>query len=198
MLPQAQCVDGSQYTYTWILVYRSVKLTFILTKKFRVTKLFSWHLLVTLRFRKFCLQYFFFDDRSRKIKDTKSGLWQIWAANILTYIYNIVITGKIFFLNWSNKKCHNIFVYRFKGTVPHDFWLQVFHESISPKPLSIPFGRFQIFPKICRDTCRWTTSIIDTGGKLEKSLVRKVLNVLFGHLCVVKSTYRWNFFLSSL
>ncbi len=27
-----------------------------------------------------------------------------------------------------------------KGTVPRDFRLLVFYESVSPKPLSIPFG----------------------------------------------------------
>ncbi len=37
-------------------------------------------------------------------------------------------------------------------TVPRDFRLQVFfHKSVSPKPLSIPLGTFQIFSKIYGD-----------------------------------------------
>jgi hypothetical protein len=46
-----------------------------------------------------------------------------------------------------------------------DFWF--FHESVSPKPLSIPIGSFRIFSKIRGDirssTC--TTGVVDTGGK---------------------------------
>ncbi len=36
----------------------------------------------------------------------------------------------------------------FQGTVSQNFWLLVFfHESVSPKPLNIPSGPFQIFLK---------------------------------------------------
>jgi hypothetical protein len=35
----------------------------------------------------------------------------------------------------------------FKGTVPRVFDLWFFHESVSPKPLRIPFRPFQIFRK---------------------------------------------------
>ncbi len=39
-----------------------------------------------------------------------------------------------------------------KGTMSRDFRLMVFfHESVSPKPLSIPLGPFRIFSKIRRD-----------------------------------------------
>ncbi len=38
-----------------------------------------------------------------------------------------------------------------KGTVSRDFLLLgFFHESVSPKPLSIPLGPFRIFSKISR------------------------------------------------
>jgi hypothetical protein len=42
-----------------------------------------------------------------------------------------------------------------------------FHESVSPKPLSILFGPFRIFSKIRGDIrrSRLTTGINDTGGK---------------------------------
>ncbi len=45
------------------------------------------------------------------------------------------------------------------------FWF--FYESVSPKPLSIPLGPFQIFSKICGDirSSRLTAGINDTGGK---------------------------------
>ncbi len=36
----------------------------------------------------------------------------------------------------------------FKGTMPRAFLLHIFDESVSPKPLSIPLGPFQIFSKI--------------------------------------------------
>ncbi len=34
-----------------------------------------------------------------------------------------------------------------KETVPQDFRLQVFHVTVSPKPLIIPLGMFRIFFK---------------------------------------------------
>ncbi len=42
-----------------------------------------------------------------------------------------------------------------------------FHESVSPKPLSIPLGPFPIFSKLLGDirSSRLTTGISDTGGK---------------------------------
>jgi hypothetical protein len=50
------------------------------------------------------------------------------------------------------------------------------HETVSPKPLSILLGPFQIFSKILRYICssRYTTHVIDTGGKWKKSSIRKV------------------------
>ncbi len=50
----------------------------------------------------------------------------------------------------------------FKGQC-HGF----FHESVSPKPLSIPLGPFQIFSKIRGEirSSRFAAGIVDTGGK---------------------------------
>ncbi len=58
-------------------------------------------------------------------------------------------------------QCHEIFDFSF------------FHESVSPKLLSIPLGQFRIFSKIrgdIRSRCRWYRwqifrGIVDTGGK---------------------------------
>jgi hypothetical protein len=70
-----------------------------------------------------------------------------------------------------------------------------FHESVSPKPLSIPIGWFQIFSKIRGDICssRCTTGVIDSSGKWKKSSIIKVLIILFGHLWEVELTYRYIF-----
>jgi hypothetical protein len=75
-----------------------------------------------------------------------------------------------------------------KGTVPRDFQLQVLFMDQFPKPLSIPQGPFQIFLKICRNisSFRCTTGVVDIGGKWEKSSIREVYNILFGHLWVVE------------
>jgi hypothetical protein len=52
-----------------------------------------------------------------------------------------------------------------------------FHESVSPKHLSIPLGQFQIFPKIRGDirSSRCTTGVVDTNSKCKKSSIIKVL-----------------------
>ncbi len=79
----------------------------------------------------------------------------------------------------------------FKGTVSWDFrHLVFFHESISPKPLSIPLGPFRISSKIREDICRswFTTGVTDTGGKWKKSSIIKVLIILFGQLWEVELT----------
>jgi hypothetical protein len=70
-----------------------------------------------------------------------------------------------------------------------------FHESVSPKPLSISLGPFQNFSKILRDTrsSRCTTGVVDTSGKWKKSSIIKVLIILFGHLWEVELTYRYIF-----
>jgi hypothetical protein len=49
-----------------------------------------------------------------------------------------------------------------------------FHESVSPKPLIIPIGPFQIFSKINGDirSSRCTTGVIDTmSGKIAAGIV---------------------------
>jgi hypothetical protein len=54
-----------------------------------------------------------------------------------------------------------------KGTVPRDFRLQsFFHESVSPKPMSIQLGPFRIFSKIRRDirSSRCTTGVVDVAN----------------------------------
>ncbi len=56
---------------------------------------------------------------------------------------------------------------KLKGTVPRDFRLQsFFHESVSPKPLSIPLWPFRIFSKIRRDirSSRCTTGVVDVAN----------------------------------
>jgi hypothetical protein len=76
---------------------------------------------------------------------------------------------------------------RFKGTVSRNFRLLVFfRESVSPKPLSIPLGPFRIFSKI-----RW--DIFSSRYKWKKSLIIKVIIILFGHLWEVELTYRYVF-----
>ncbi len=51
-----------------------------------------------------------------------------------------------------------------------------FHESVSPKPLSIPLGSFRIFSKIRGDirSSMFATGVNDTGGANAKSSVIKV------------------------
>jgi hypothetical protein len=67
-----------------------------------------------------------------------------------------------------------------------------FHETVSSEPLSIPLGPFQIVWKIRGDIrgSMGITGAIDTGSKWKKSLIRKVLIILFGHLLVVELTCR--------
>ena len=65
------------------------------------------------------------------------------------------------------------------------------HESVSPKPLSIPIGSFQIFLKIRRDIA--AQGVVDTSGKWKKSSIMKVLIILFGQLWVVELGYRYIF-----
>jgi hypothetical protein len=46
------------------------------------------------------------------------------------------------------------------------------------------------FPPSPRDirSSRFATGVNDTGGKWKKSLIRKILIILFGHLWVVEET----------
>jgi hypothetical protein len=58
--------------------------------------------------------------------------------------------------------------------VSRDFFASgFFHESVSPKPLIIALGTFQIFSKTHGDihSSRFATG--DTGGKWKKSSIRK-------------------------
>jgi hypothetical protein len=62
-------------------------------------------------------------------------------------------------------QCHEILTFGF------------FHESVSPKPLSIPLGSFLIFSKMRGDirSSSFATGVKDTGGKCKKSSIIKVL-----------------------
>jgi|688.fasta_scaffold2492116_1 hypothetical protein len=55
-----------------------------------------------------------------------------------------------------------------KGQCPDIFNFRFFHETVSPKPPSIPLGPFRIFSKIHGDirSSICTTGVVDTGGKL--------------------------------
>ncbi len=53
-------------------------------------------------------------------------------------------------------------VFHLKGQCHEIFASGFFHESVSPKPLSIPLGPFRIFSKIRGDIC---SSRLTTGGK---------------------------------
>ncbi len=54
-----------------------------------------------------------------------------------------------------------------RDSVTRFFASGFFHESVSPKPLSIALGPFRFFSKIRGDirSSRLTTGISDTGGK---------------------------------
>ncbi len=64
-----------------------------------------------------------------------------------------------------------------KGQCHEIFYFWFFHESVSPKPLSKPFGPFRFFSKIRGDihSSRFATGVNDTGGKCNKSSIIKVL-----------------------
>jgi len=66
----------------------------------------------------------------------------------------------------SNFRLFSVTV-RLKGQCHEIFASGFFHESVSPKPLSIPVGPFRIFKKIRGDirSSRLTTGIKDTSGK---------------------------------
>jgi hypothetical protein len=63
-----------------------------------------------------------------------------------------------------------------RDSVTRFFPSRFFHESVSPKPLSIPLRPFQIFLKIRGDICssRLTTGINNTGGKFATSFTSVV------------------------
>ncbi len=63
---------------------------------------------------------------------------------------------------------------KLKGTLPWDFQiLFFFHESVSPKPLSIPLGLFQIFSKIRGDIL---SSKCTTGVRWHRWQMEKIFN----------------------
>ncbi len=76
------------------------------------------------------------------------------------------------------------------------------HESVSPKPLIIPLGPFQIFLKICWDirSSRCTTGVNDTGGKWKKILNQKSFHYFFwtplGSRVSIKIKFSFTFTLS--
>jgi hypothetical protein len=64
-----------------------------------------------------------------------------------------------------------------KGQCHEISTLGILHESVTPKPLSIPLGLFRVFSQILREirSSRCTIGVVDTGGKWKKSSIRKVL-----------------------
>jgi hypothetical protein len=60
-----------------------------------------------------------------------------------------------------------------------------FHESVSPKNLIIPLGPFSQIRGDIRSS-RFSTGVVDTGGKWKKSSIRKFVMISFGHLWVVE------------
>ena len=79
----------------------------------------------------------------------------------------------------------------YRDSVTRFFASGSFHESVSPQPQSIPLRPFRIFSKIQGGirSSRFVTGVNDTGGKWNKSLIRKILIILFGYLWVVEETY---------
>ncbi len=91
---------------------------------------------------------------------------------ILCSILSVLSDSTVLYLKGQ---CHEIFDFCF------------FHESVSPKPLSIPTEPFRIFSKICWAirSSRCSTGVADTGGKWQKSSNWKILIILFGHLSLI-------------
>ncbi len=101
------------------------------------------------------------------------------------HVVPLLCTQK-YLLSWAAAHSHcqskQRLIIFLKGTVSRDFLLLVFfHESVSPKPLSIPLGPFRIFSKIREDCRRYQRHrrqilppvslvllIVDTGGKLHR------------------------------
>ncbi len=103
----------------------------------------------------------------KRLVEPECSLKIIWPQGVC-------ITRLMNFLSLKGQ-CHDIF----------DFWF--FHESVSPKPLSIPLGPFRIFSKIHGDirssrlppvsttlailVVKFATGVVDTGGKFAAAVV---------------------------
>ncbi len=72
-------------------------------------------------------------------------------------------------------QCHEIFDFKF------------FHESVSPKPLSIPLGPFRICSKICGNIGSSLTLV----ANLPMVSLIKFAKVAAPHSCFVKSANSW-------
>ncbi len=83
-----------------------------------------------------------------------------------------------------------VYIVHKRDSVTRFFASGSFHESVSPQPQSIPLRRFGIFSKIRGGirSSRFATAVTDTGGKWNKSSIRKILIILFGHLWVEEET----------
>ncbi len=70
---------------------------------------------------------------------------------------------------------YSLLIENWRDSVTRSFASGFFHESVSPKPMSIPLGPFRIFSKIRGDirSSRLTTGINDTGGKFATGVVDK-------------------------
>jgi hypothetical protein len=75
----------------------------------------------------------------------------------------------------------------YRDSVTRFFASGFFHESLSPKPLKITLGSFQIFSKIHGDIrkSRCTTGVNDTGGKLPPVSTTPAANFATSSACVV-------------
>ncbi len=74
-----------------------------------------------------------------------------------------------------------------KGTVPQDFDFRFFHKSVSLKLLSIPLR--PTVSTFFKNSKRYSQPEVQEANE-KKSLIRKVLIILFEHLWVVELTYR--------
>ncbi len=86
-----------------------------------------------------------------------------------------------------------------KGQCHEIFDISFFMNQLPQAP-EYPTWPFRIFSKNHGDihSSRCTTSVIDTCGKWKKISIRKVLNIMFGHLWVAKLRYRSFFFFFKL
>ncbi len=99
------------------------------------------------------------------------------------------------FINYTNQPLYSSFrndSIGLKGQCHEIFDFRFFHESVSPKPLSIPIGCVKFFWKFTEIFAAQGASPCcrPTSRKWKKSSVRKVFIILFEHLWVVELTYR--------
>ncbi len=97
---------------------------------------------------------------------TGSGYWQ---SRSIVVRFNLKIGYRHVYIG----QYHEIFYFRF-------FFMNQF-----PPRLSIQVGPSWIFLKICGSRCTTGVTTPNTGSKCKKSLIKKFINILFEHLCLV-------------